>query len=301
MDTAKVALVRPMVLLNVCDHSERRLKTSFGVLLGNSRNSEVRVMSSFELLVQDNLQVDLDFLETKLEQHSIVELESDIIGIYHIKKGLDPDSATVSVTEQILMKYKIKQDFFPFVWMIFDPPSTLINSRNIFENERFPIAAYSYNKFPVLLRLKVEKTELDEGVITTLNEKSSVFPKTRTSKEQHDGYRFEDDFKRLTSTLGILENRIADILEFYQNNQYLKKINDDEILYLNKLVVFLAKKLTLDDVNTDCLSKDLEVTRLSVLTSQLIAITNLETENTKCLYRMRKLEYLDEDQYQKFR
>lgn len=162
MSSKRIAL-HPLVMLNITDHYNR-LKQNveaskwIGVILGNEdHDGTLQLVNSFEFAFLKDDSPDLSYLQTRLEQQSVILPNEYLVGVYEVMKNDDlKPSEDVLQLHQLLKGYNVD-----LVTLVFNPSNALKK----FTNQKF---VRIYNNHLEELKYDVSTKEAEKIAVDTV-------------------------------------------------------------------------------------------------------------------------------------
>lgn len=261
IDSVKLNL---LVLVNVCDQITRdQSGDQFGVLLGNERDGNLVVSTSFDIIVKNGI-LDQDFLFTRYGQFKTVLPNYKIVGVYHVTSSIV--DLTLSIRDQL-------NNFFDN-YSIHHNDLVMIFDKNLISNNK--INASSYCKIQPIKTTFISNESERISTLTTVNHPnySDESAKQDISLDHHQ--------KNLSQAITQLHDRFNTILNWINSD---KNVDLKKKIQINNQITFLASKLNpLKNSSTNTFLQ-LQTSQLSFLTEQLSSLENLKSEIKKNILR----------------
>jgi COP9 signalosome complex subunit 6 len=216
-DSLKSIDIHPLVIMNVCDHFARENKDDnqgiFGVLLGseNSTDSSVHLFDSFELIPEyDELitttisLVDIELLETKLQQYKDIYPTYELLGWY-----------STGMTSEIQSKIqRIFQEYNAGAYYL------TINPEDIKDDSKLlPLQIYESQTRTVGGELRMMFVAV-AFKISTLESESIVVNRVMSSNVKKEGESsLKSTFKSLRVSISTLIERITVLQQFLMDTK----------------------------------------------------------------------------------
>lgn len=273
-----------IVLFNLSDHITRQEKSKFGVLLGTSDKTTITVTTSFELLFDHDLDINREFLKKRLEQFKAVLPQYTMIGFYQLINERVPNSATLSVLNQIRdYQRTTSEQVTPIVF-------TLINMNN-FHNMEYsePFKSFLYGRESVPLRTSVLANETESIATSTIVNHPNYFSSeiSRDANDINNDFKLDKYNEELSVSVNQLHNKVESIIKYLQHRPSGKQRSLEQEIKIHNLITNLSSKIVSFQRNHTTVdhNEQLQATQLSLLTAQLLALDNLKTQIAKNIIR----------------
>lgn len=247
IDSVKLHL---LVLLNVSDQITRnQSQHKIGILLGNSRQDDIVVQTSFEIVIKNGT-IDQEFLFTRYGQFKTVLPNYNIVGFYQVGEF------TNLIQPQLVNFFNTYNIPYDELMVIFD--RDLITSVN---------ASSTYANHPVKSILLSNESERI-STITTLNHAKY----TDESTKQDVSINLHQN--SISQAINQLSDRIETILTWIKSGNTL---DFQQNIAIKNQITFLASKLK-PFKHSSSNFQQLQASQLSLLTEQLVSLENLQSE-----------------------
>ncbi|KAK6465154.1 hypothetical protein DFJ63DRAFT_332587 [Scheffersomyces coipomensis] len=285
MSTIESILIHPIALLNISANTSLDSGSRFGVLLGRYSSSKVVIYTSFEILFFKPHQIDVEYNLKRYTQFKVVLPEYSFIGIYHIKgDSLSIDDSTTSVLTQLAeLLLGDNQLEVPLVSITYD--SHALNNGKSFQGY------LGINPIKTGI-ISSESEFIATSTVAKFKDYRSVIQKGSNDDDEDSNlvgnYVAVND--GLISTVDHLQDRIARIINFVASarNQSLSQDEKLKLIDINNSVVYLSNKLNSfkqnKSINNNTL-EGLQVSQLSLITEQIVALDHLKTQINKTIIR----------------
>lgn len=248
--------INSLALLNVSDHISREKTGKYGVLLGtkNESNDSITIGTSFEVNF-DGGSIDWNHLNKKISLMDTVLPQYRLIGLYQINENISPNDETKLMIEQFASSNIL-------IYVIFGLNRT---------DDQIAKAYTVDDLSPINTRIQTTFIE-SAATSTIINHQyySNQLEKSNQLPIKDDG---------LSISLNQLESKMEKILNC------LDTLPDDKKFETHKLVVHLSNRLKSYDPKSELsgFNSKAQSIQLSILTSQLAAIDNLNYQISKNL------------------
>lgn len=274
-----------ITLLNLSDHATRHQRGKFGILLGNYAKNSVSVSTSFELLFDHDLDINSEFLQKRLDQFNAVLPQYGMVGVYQLVDELSPNSATLSVLEQIHSFQNI------MTTQTLQIVCTLVDvSKFAAPEETGPFRSFVHHNELVPVHTVIQANDTENIATSTIANHPNYF----TAEVNKDPNDINNDFKQgkfkedLSMAVDQLYARVATILEYLQKRRPGSETGDaEQEAQLHNLITHLSNKIISFQQKHDTIdyNDQLQTTQLSLLTGQLLALDNLKSQIAKNIIR----------------
>lgn len=283
MSDINIVQLHSTVLFNISDHITRQSDTKFGVLLGTTDKNTVIVKTSFELLFDRESNLNEGFLVKRMGQFSTVFPQYYMVGFYQLKRDLIPSADTLSVFGQI-MRYQKLTSVLPVPVMF-----TLINSDSFNNPQKCePFKSYLYDKIAIPLHTTILTNETENISNATITNFPNYFSSdvTRDANDINNDFKLERYNEELSISVNQLYSKVELIIKYLQNRLVDVESMEKEVR-INNLITHLSSMIhSLQKTHTIADNKEqVQTTKLSLLTAQLLALDNLQSQIAKNIIR----------------
>ncbi|CUM57580.1 unnamed protein product [Debaryomyces tyrocola] len=277
--------VHSIALFNISDHITRREKSKFGVLLGTTDKAVITVTTSFELLFDNDLDINTEFLKKRLDQFKAVLPQYSMVGFYQLINERVPNSATVSVLNQL-------QAFQRLTWTRETPVVLTLINMGSFHNaeDSEPFKSFLYENEPVSLRTSILANETENIATSTIVNHSNYFSSeiSRDVNDINNDFKLDKYNEELSVSVNQLHTKVESILEYLQHRPSgSDPRNLEQEIKMHNLITCLSSKIVTFQRNHTSANhnEQLQTTQLSLLTAQLLALDNLKSQIAKNIIR----------------
>lgn len=274
-----------ITLFNLSDHITRQEKSKFGALLGTTDKTTITVTTSFELLFDNDLDINTEFLKERLDQFNAVLPQYSMVGFYQLIDKQEPNSATLAVLNQ-LQTYQ-RRTSTQERHLIF----TLVNMgsfHNVEDAE--PFKSFLHKNEPLPLHTLILANETENIATSTIVNHPNYFSSeiSRDANDINNDFKLDKQNEELSVSVNQLHAKVESIIKYLQhrpNGNESKNLEQE--IKMHNLIGHLSSKIASfqrNHVSGDH-SIQLQATQLSLLTAQLLALDNLKSQIAKNIIR----------------
>ncbi|CAM9012721.1 unnamed protein product [Wickerhamomyces anomalus] len=268
--SAKRIALHPLVMLNLSDHYIRHQQQStavangrlLGVLLGNEgKDGSLQLINSFEFAFQDDGVPDLSYLQTRLEQQSVILPNEYLVGVYEIKQKheLKP-SVEILQLHDLLKEYNVD-----LVTLVFNPELSLKK----FTNQKF---VKIYDNQLNDLKYNVDTKEAEKVAVDTVLDVKDVENEDELNKAT-------DQIESQSFILKTLHSKIELILEYLTKTDPASTPGYYDILRQVNSFISKVKFKQNDDIKTKLIDLETDYNMLISLGTMNDTIKGLDSIN----------------------
>lgn len=284
MEPISTIKLHALCLFNFSDHIIRAIDCKFGIILGVRDISSIEISNSFEILLDDSLNINFEYLLKKLEQFKIVHPQLLFLGIYQLTDEMTPDHNTFAMLEQIK---NFKHHFnwntdIPIAYIMANPNSLNIGDDNSTSKS---FQGYIYPcEMPTTTIIVANQTEL---IASSTISKNLVYSSTsKTTTSQPVNLLLSKD---ISTSVNLLYTKIKNVVDYFDLKK-IKSLPIQEQVEIENQITYLANKISYFMSNNSYKSNSylhkLQVSQLALLSDQVLALTNLNNDLNNKLIRM---------------
>eukprot|EP01123_Difflugia_compressa_P013173 TRINITY_DN5961_c0_g1_i1.p1 TRINITY_DN5961_c0_g1~~TRINITY_DN5961_c0_g1_i1.p1 ORF type:complete len:291 (-),score=40.48 TRINITY_DN5961_c0_g1_i1:152-1024(-) len=259
--------LHPMVIVNLSDHYTReKVKGGasskvriYGLLLGQQSGRKVEISSSLEILVDDNKNIDHNFLKKRLSQFQRVFSHDEILGWYATGK---------SETYDLGLHQQIEQYNESPLFLLLDPDNKA--------SQNLPISLLETTVKIVDDKPRIVFTKVPFSIETTEAERIAIDHVANVSTGGRS--LLTSHLSTLQSAVKMLNTRVKIITRFVQDTNAGKIPRDEGLLRSINALCHLLPAIDIDKLQEDFLTEyndALLVTYLATITKTSNAINEM--------------------------